>query len=500
MKKILVFITLMILLVGCSQKKEETTFMLPYDDTYYALYNQDGEQLTDPLYKSFEEIEDIGYIITDENDQVGLISLNGKEIIPCGDYETLESTSQMFYATKEEQEETDDVQDEEDKDEQEETSLFQNSNLYILDNDGEVLYSADENTGIMKSGLPVIQTEDQYIVLYQQGEELYHDQTAVQYAYQGEMSAIIGFDDEMTLFVFFEDSDQDDIEMTIEGQGTYKIIAESVSGIVLNDEDAKSMIYVDLATQTSYQYDIAIQEATFDGSTIFLKYDDQVYIYQVGEKPVKMNTYFLSSSAYIIHSSDIYGPHTIYSNMEQVATLENCQLYPIAQRIYSEIFPVYVKDEGYQYYNFQGEKVIDQSYIYANPFDDCNTAIVQVSDDGYTLIDTEGNILLENEYYQIKYIGSSYYAIYNENGTFGIVNNNGNEVFAMEYTSLPETPIVIGEGYSYMLLTKNGRSYVYDMNEDMQEILSQEGDIVYNEKGYFQIGEQYYTLEGERIE
>lgn len=50
-----------------------------------------------------------------------------------------------------------------------------------------------------------------------------------------------------------------------------------------------------------------------------------------------------------------------------------------------------------------------------------------------------------------------------------------------------------------MILGKNGRSFVYDIEDDMKEIFSQEGDVVFNPKGYFAIGHQYYTFEGDLI-
>ena len=63
-------------------------------------------------------------------------------------------------------------------------------------------------------------------------------------------------------------------------------------------------------------------------------------------------------------------------------------------------------------------------------------------------------------YNQIKYIGSSYYAVYNENGTFGILDKDAGEIFPMEYTSLPTEAIVNYDSHDYLILGKNGRSFV----------------------------------------
>ena len=57
MKKLLVLVLAMMLLVGCSQQKKDTTFMVTRDNTLYALYNQNGERLTEYSYKTFEEVK-----------------------------------------------------------------------------------------------------------------------------------------------------------------------------------------------------------------------------------------------------------------------------------------------------------------------------------------------------------------------------------------------------------------------------------------------------------
>lgn len=99
MKRILIAIMMIMILTGCSSQMNETTYMLTHDELF-ALYNQDGKRLTNYLYTNYEEIEGVGYIVFDQNNQPGLISLKGEQVIPFGEYETLEATDQMLYATK----------------------------------------------------------------------------------------------------------------------------------------------------------------------------------------------------------------------------------------------------------------------------------------------------------------------------------------------------------------------------------------------------------------
>ena len=151
------------------------------------------------------------------------------------------------------------------------------------------------------------------------------------------------------------------------------------------------------------------------------------------------------------------------------------------------------------YYNFAGESVIKDVYLEAEPFDINGVAIVKKDEKGYSLIDESGNVKTTNQYAQIKAIGSVYYAVYNENGSYGIVDEGGKEVLPIEYTTLPRSAYILYQNREYLLLNKNGRSYLYDVKEDLEEVMSIEGALEFNEKGYFTDGSVYYTFDGERI-
>lgn len=497
MKKILIFIIGMLMLVGCSTvTKKETTFMITRDNTLYALYNQDGERLTEYSYKTFEEVEGVGYIITDANNQKGFISIKGEEIIAPGTYETLEATDKMLYATQK-------VEVKDDQKEEPNTTSFLKTNLYVLNGEGEVLYTANDQTGIMKSGLPIIQKDKEYIVLYEDGKELYRGNDEVKYAhhYVNGSCDIIGFNDNQKFYYFNQTDEEKNIELTISEKGTFKILVQNDLGAVLNDEALKSMIYIDFESGKYYQNNIAVQEAIIDDArNIVLESDGKTFVYLIGKAPILMSSYYMNASTYAVRSSIVYGPHHLYKNGNATGDLENCQLYPEAELIYSEIFPVYVRNEGYQYYNFDNKKVIEQTYLSAEPFDSNMRAVVKISEDGCSLIDEKGQVLTKEYYSQIKYIGSSYYAVYNESGMYGILDKDGKEIFEISYTTLPDQSVVKYNEITYLILGKNGRTYVYDVENDMNVIFSNESSVVLDEKGYFIAGDQYYTFEGELIE
>ena len=284
-------------------------------------------------------------------------------------------------------------------------------------------------------------------------------------------------------------------------KGNYEFLIQNDQGCILNDEKLKSMIYIDFEKQEASQNHISIKDAYFDDKeNIILTHDDKTYIYPTGGVPVLINSYYVNAKTYLERNEDVYGPHIIYKNGVSQGNLENCQLYPEVVLLNYEIFPVYIQDKGYAYYNFGNKQVIDQMYLEAHPFDVSDTAIVKVDNTGYSLIDKEGQILTKNTYYRMEYIGSSYYVVYNENGMYGIIDVTGEEIFPIEYTSLPETPFIEYNDEKYMMLNKNGRSYVYDINNDMEELFSIEGDLIFHQEGYFSDGYHYYTVDGESIE
>ena len=161
-------------------------------------------------------------------------------------------------------------------------------------------------------------------------------------------------------------------------------------------------------------------------------------------------------------------------------------------------YPGFVKDKGYAYYDFNGKKV-SPYYQEANQYDENKCAIVQLKDGKYELINAEGENVLKSSYPRLEFIGNSYYAAYNKNGQFKVYDCNGKEALSDVYTKIPEKAAIVFDGHPYLALEKNGRSYIYDVDNDMKEIYSIEKEIVLHDEGYFTIGDQYYTLTGQKI-
>jgi len=497
---------------GCSHNQKTSTFMITRDEKLYALYNNKGEDLTDFDFKSYIEVKDFGYIVTDVSDNICFIDLEGDQIVFYGVYKTLEPTDHMLYATKEvakedaeKKEETTEKTSKKStkttKKKDEAKDLFVYDNLYVLNDKGDVLYEASQDVGILKSGLPIIKRADIYTVLKGSGQELYIGKDVVSFAYEQDGVIIVGYDQGVHFYYENDENEKKNFDIQLDVKGDYRILAVGEKAAIINDEKNHSMIYINLEDHSYEVNTIQVDKAEIEDNNIYLYNEGTRYAYSPKQEPIELKSYYASSTTYLVRSTDIYGPHGVYKYGKKVADLKDIQLYPVSEKINSEIFPVYVRDKGYQFYNFDGKKAIEKYYIEAQPFDENNRAIVKEDDKGYVLIDDKGQKMNENVYHAIKYIGGSYYAVYNETGIFGILNQDGEEVLPIEYISFPKQAVVQYEGYHYLILNKNGRSYVYDIEQDMTELFSVEGEVTFNEeKGYFIAGYTYYTYEGDIIE
>ena len=511
MKKIALVLLAVLMLAGCSRKQEITNFMVINDKKLSALYNSKGDKLTDYQYKTYQEIEGLGYIVTDEKDQVGFINNKGEQTIPFGVYQTLQANDHMLLATKKVEKEKP-VQDNVDYE-----------NLYILSGKGEVLYSASQDLGIRLStydnttiqtndgkqvsynepqSLPIIVEKNKCTVLYQDGQEFVSGENIVS-AYQIENGTcmVVNYSDYSVFYDFYNDDEGTQIE--IDEAGDYAIFAiDTIENktALLYDKKTQGLIAIDREQKKSYYQKMLVDGVVYDdANNIILTQNQKQYIYVLGNQPIELTSYYKNGFNYLQRSSQVYGPHKLYTDTKGAQVLEDCQLYPTPYLVIKDQFPVFVKKKGYMYYNFQGKNTIKDVYLDAKPFDINGVAIVKKDDKGSSLIDESGSVLTSKKYAKIEAIGGSYYAVYEENGTYGVVDTSGEEVLPMEYTTLPKQAYIRYDGRDYLLLNKNGRSYLYDVEDEVEEVLSIESALEFNEKGYFTDGNVYYTFDGERI-
>lgn len=361
--------------------------------------------------------------------------------------------------------------------------------IEVLNTKGKVLYKSSAKTGLLKTNLPVVVKDKTYKVI-NNGKTIYEGKKKVYYASSYEDASIVAFNDSINIYL------KDGKKTSIKEVGNYSILASRKDQAILYDAYNKNTLGVIGTKVYSNEYALTRAEIT-KRNNVVLTAGDVVSLYKDGQiiptnSNYKDNTHFISRNKKIA-----YGPHTVY-NGKKTTELKGVQVYPYAYELTVSRYPGFVKGKGYAYYDFNGKKV-SPYYQEANQYDENKCAIVQLKNNKYELINAEGENVLKESYPRLEFIGNSYYAAYNKNGQFKVYDCNGKEALSDIYTKIPETAAIVFDGHPYLALEKNGRSYIYDVDNGMKEIYSIEKEIVLHEEGYFTIGDKYYTLTGQKI-
>ena len=361
--------------------------------------------------------------------------------------------------------------------------------IEVLNTKGKVLYKSSAKTGLLKTNLPVVVKDKTYKVI-NNGKTIYEGKKKVYYASSYEDVSIVAFNDSINIYL------KNGKKTSIKEVGNYSILASRKDQAILYDAYNKNTLGVIGTKVYSNEYALTRAEIT-KRNNVVLTAGDVVSLYKDGQiiptnSNYKDNTHFISRNKKIA-----YGPHTVY-NGKKTTELKGVQVYPYAYELTVSRYPGFVKGKGYAYYDFNGKKV-SPYYQEANQYDENKCAIVQLKNNKYELINAEGENVLKESYPRLEFIGNSYYAAYNKNGQFKVYDCNGKEALSDIYTKIPETAAIVFDGHPYLALEKNGRSYIYDVDNGMKEIYSIEKEIVLHEEGYFTIGDKYYTLTGQKI-
>lgn len=361
--------------------------------------------------------------------------------------------------------------------------------IEVLNTKGEVLYKSSAKTGLLKTNLPVVVKDKTYKVI-NNGKTIYEGKKKVYYASSYEDASIVAFNDSINIYL------KNGKKTSIKEVGNYSILASRKDQAILYDAYNKNTLGVIGTKVYSNEYALTSAEITKKNNVV-LTAGDVVSLYKDGQI-IPTNSNYKDDTHFISRNKKIaYGPHTVY-NGKKTTELKGVQVYPYAYELTVSRYPGFVKGKGYAYYDFNGKKV-SPYYQEANQYDENKCAIVQLKNNKYELINAEGENVLKESYPRLEFIGNSYYAAYNKNGQFKVYDCNGKEALSDIYTKIPETAAIVFDGHPYLALEKNGRSYIYDVDNGMKEIYSIEKEIVLHEEGYFTIGDKYYTLTGQKI-
>lgn len=469
MKKMLVLLCALFLISGCAQKENEQTLFVQ-DEDHYALCDMEGDLKTKFIYDDYKAVGTSGYIVQ-EGKKYSYLSIDGETLIKAQKNVQLEAIDQMIIAK--------------DKD----------KNYTIYNNEGKQLYKSGKKVKIILSGLPIIYQDKKYTVLDGNGDILETSKNEVLKTSLFETSAIsISYEKSTVLYDVTSGEGY-----TAKLAGEYEIQDyDKDNGFVLYDATHKKVALVSRKGDVKFEKEADLDEVSFKGKSLVAKKEEDTFVLSLdGKVYQKVESYYQDAQNYLVKNpAYIYGPHQFVHDSE-IKDLEGVQLNPETTYTSHDIFPVYVKDKGYQYYNFEGKKMIKTTYQSAADFDSNDLAVVSKDDQEFYLIDKKGK-KISQKYVEIQHISGQYYAAYETASKYEIIDKDGKKVIDDYF--MGNYDIVVYNNDTLGLFNKSGTTYIYNM-EDYDVVFSLEGEFSFHEGGYLvkKKNKAYYDMEGNLI-
>ena len=306
----------------------------------------------------------------------------------------------------------------------------------IYDQQGKELYKDSKKVKIYMYDLPVIYKNKKYSVLNSEGEVVTTSKKAINYAGIYHDSFItVAYKDKTVLFDTSSNSQNDEESLTIKLKGQYKVVANDYKkGFVLYDQQQINLAYVNLKGKVKFEKNVEVDSVKFKDSSLILENEDGIRLLSLDGK------------------KDV-----------------------VATSYYKDVNNYLSKNASYIYgphkFTKDGEK--------------------------YYLMNSKGEKQSKN-YVKIESIGEGYYAAYETNSKYEIINTKG-KIDIHDYF-MGESQVFEFDGKVYALLNKSGTTYLYDM-EKGESVFSLEGEYqLYNGKYLRKKNHKaYYDLEGNLI-
>ena len=365
----------------------------------------------------------------------------------------------------------------------------------IMNARGKNIYKANGKVAIKKTAVPVLYEKGIYRVLYDTKDDLYKGKEEVMYTLGNEDVFVIVFNHKLKIFM----SQALSKPLSIDEGGNYKIMASNDHQVVLYDGDNKAAIVADTKKKMIQCVDHEVTKASLSNDNIVLENTTGTYLINKKGQSVRVNSYYQDSEHYLKRDEQyVYGPHLVI-NGQKTNKLKDVQLKPAVTYLEGKLYPAYIKDKGFVYYDMNGKKAFDKVFIDAQAFGVEGAAIAIKKNHEYVLLDEEGKEVLASKQ-RIAYIGDGYYAHYKVDGSFTVVSASGDEMLEDKCTSFKEDAVVHINENNYMILNRNGRNYVYDADNGFKVIFSTEEPVKLDTRGFIVVNERkYYDLKGKAI-
>lgn len=465
MKKIILTLSVCFLLTGCSGN-ESNDIVIENNLGMHALVNGTGELVADFKYIELDKLKSNYVGISEEN--IELINENGK-IISQFELSDLKVVGELFAIT---------------------TTHEDKSITTIYNQEGKVLYQSGGDTTIRVDDLFVVTTGERCVVLGETGTVLFESADLIENVSLNNNELLVSLDSGSIVLNYPDPENQFDLGIL----GDFEVVAtNNVVGDVLYDRANRRMVVLDLNNEIVCDLVYAFDRCYFDelDNLILVESTENIVVDLAKETLVDLNSYYYNSDTYVVKNNNrVYGPHQFYHD-GAVVEVNDIQLAPYGSLTNNALIPVYLRDQGFTYYNYDGTQAIMDFYDEVSPFTSDNVAIVK-RDGQYALIDEKGSVLVSNKE-SISIIAPGFYGAYSDNTSYQVISRSGELL-------IDDTFVGSGEIYRDMdhligVFAKAGVYYVYDMSEGL-EIFHYEGEVVYQD-GYLYGGDEVvFDLEG----
>ena len=467
---------------------DSTSFFIQDKNEKYALFNEEGKQLTDFIFSYTGNFIN-GTTIVKKNDAYGIINENGKMTVDFGKYKHISSDGGMYNVRREDNQE------------------------FLINGSGKVLYELNDNI-ILYTYI----AEDRYLLLEDSKNKIYK-----LLDYKGR-----------TLISFPMNSNEKE-EPSVNYKNDYISVFYNNKNHIINLATGKKIMSFDANVHFCLNNvvdngKIIIMNSCgskSDDEEIYYKfikngklYDltskcEEVYYSDNNLKCIKESTTYLldnnlnvginiSLNAYIDNNTyasdkDNYNGVDFYNNGKFV---KNVECRRLAEHGYAKnglyVLKTYDKNSCniessiYEYYKTNGEKAFDKTFKYAHSFDENGLAEVSEDNENYYLIDLNGK-KISQDYSKI----SSYsehdpnYYIVTKNNKKGIIDKNGNVIVECEYK--------YAKLYrEYATISNGSKTITYDLKNKSAIITTDEYPALqYQYISAYNNGiKQYYTYKG----
>jgi len=431
------------------------SFFIKNKDGNYALFDSNGNQLSDFVYNDINEFIN-GYTLVKKNNEYGIISVSNREYVKFGTYQDIEKVLGVYKVTN-------------------------GSTTYLIEGNGNVIY--DMSNAYVKK----FNNTKKYFSLIDMGTkkiniidydghilktiDVVNDNYEFQY---DEQDNILAFQYNNKVYIY----DLDNREEITSFSSTSKYCVDTVTDdkILINNCSDSKLLYKVILNNKTYDVDgTCLKVSLIKDKLTCTDSDNKSYILDDNfNKSVDVTEKsYESINNYAINNGNNV---EFYVEGKKTKTIECYNLFDPGYK-YNGIYILksVVNDEcnnkevTYGMYNIKGKQIDKASYKEVKYLNDSDY-MIGVNGKSYVLIDNTG--LIVSKSYSEMDMNNGYFVVKNGNNV-GLINAVGEEVVPCKYTNIE----ISGYDNNYVLLTtKDEVKIVHDVSND-KDVVSLFGTV-----------------------